>query len=101
MKSRTLTVLMITLLFTNIQASELMTVKEGTRVCITEGSLTALHEALLANNDNVINWLTDGAACMITHTDLDVEVIEVTEQGYSKVRTTRKRKNLTLWTSVT
>lgn len=101
MTSRLLTVLIATFMFTSIQANELITVKEGTRVCVTEGSLSALHEALAENNDNVVNWLTDGAACMITHTDMDVEVIEVTEQGYSKIRTIRKRRNLTLWTSVT
>lgn len=84
---------------TSASAAELQIVKEGTRVCVTEGSLSALHEALRDENDHAINWLTDGAACMITHTDMEVEVISVTEAGFTKIRTTRKRNNQILWTS--
>ncbi len=86
--------------FANASAAELKIVKQGTRVCVTEGSLSALHDALRDKNDHAINWLTDGAACMITHSDMEVEVLDVTDDGYVKIRTTRKRKNMTLWTSV-
>lgn len=72
-------------------------IEGGSAVCVEEDSILALQQATRENNDSALSWLMDGAACMRTARSLQVEVLQISADGFAEVRTTRKRRNHVLW----
>ncbi len=75
-------------------------IKEGVVACRNERALVEVTDASAKNDaqaQETMKWLMDGAACLYVPKDTPVEVVHSTASGNVQLRTTGKRRNLSLW----